>query len=74
MTSISKQTLNNHYSMLIEWSEEDDAYVVSFPEFPGAHTHGTTYVEAVKNGQEVLRLPNASSPTKALGKPKQMSP
>ena len=48
--------MNSHYSMLIEWSPEDDAYVVSFPEFPGAHTHGTTYVEAVENGQEVLAL------------------
>ncbi len=27
-----------------------------FPEFPGAHTHGTTHVEAVKNGQQVLAL------------------
>ena len=48
--------MNNHYSMCIEWSEEDDAYVVSFPEFPGAHTHGATHVEAVKNGQEVVAL------------------
>jgi len=48
--------MNNHYSMLIEWSDEDHAYVVSFQEFPGAHTHGTTYMEAVKYGQEVLSL------------------
>ncbi len=48
--------MNNHYSMLVEWSEEDEAYVVSFPEFPSAHTHGATYVEAIKNGQEVLTL------------------
>jgi len=48
--------MNNHYSMLIEWSEEDEAYVVSFPEFPGAHTHGATYLDAVRNGQEVLAL------------------
>ena len=42
--------------MLIEWSAEDEAYVVSFPEFPGAHTHGVSYFEAVQNGQEVLAL------------------
>ncbi len=48
--------MNNHYSMTIEWSEEDEAYVVSFPEFSGAHTHGATYLEAVKNGQDVLGL------------------
>ena len=48
--------MNNHYSMTIEWSGEDEAYVVSFPEFPGAHTHGDTYLEAAKNGQDVLGL------------------
>ena len=42
--------------MLIAWSEEDHAFVVSFPEFPGAHTHGATHVEAVQSGQEVLAL------------------
>ena len=30
---------------------------MSLPEFgPYAHTHGNTYEEAVKNGQEVLEL------------------
>jgi predicted RNase H-like HicB family nuclease len=44
-----------HYSMVIKWSDEDGKYVVSFPELGGyAHTHGATYEEAVRNGQEVL--------------------
>lgn len=43
------------YSMVIEWSNEDQTYVVSFPEWGSmAHTHGDTYTEAVKNGQQVL--------------------
>ena len=42
--------------LTIEWCEEDEAFVVSFQEFPGAHTHGSTYLDAVKNGQEVLDL------------------
>ena len=45
-----------HYSMLIQWSEEDRAYVVTLPEFLNCRTHGDTYEEAVKNGQEVLDL------------------
>ncbi|UBF26269.1 type II toxin-antitoxin system HicB family antitoxin [Kovacikia minuta CCNUW1] len=46
-----------HYSILIQWSDEDQKYVVSLPEFgPYAHTHGDTYDEAVKNAQEVLEL------------------
>lgn len=46
----------SHYSMLIQWSDEDTSYVVSFPEFPTAHTHGMSYEEAAQNGREVLDL------------------
>jgi len=46
-----------HYSMVIEWSDEDNVYVVSLPEWgPYAQTHGATYDEAVRAGQEVLHL------------------
>jgi predicted RNase H-like HicB family nuclease len=45
------------YSILIQWSDEDKKYIVSLPEFgPYAHTHGETYDDALKNGQEVLEL------------------
>ena len=43
-----------HYSMLIEWSEEDRAYVVTVPELPGCRTHGATYEEAVRQGQDAI--------------------
>jgi predicted RNase H-like HicB family nuclease len=47
----------SHYSMVIEWSDEDQMYVVSLPEWgPGAKTHGKTYDEAVRMGQEALEL------------------
>ena len=45
--------------MLIEWSEEDRAYLVTLPEFVHVIqpvTHGSTYVEAARKGQEVLEL------------------
>ncbi len=46
------------YQMLIMWSEEDDCFLVAFPDFPGQHwrTHGNSYEEALKNGKEVLEL------------------
>lgn len=48
------------YSMLIEWSEEDQAYLVTLPEWAQQvympATHGDTYEEAVKNGREVLEM------------------
>jgi predicted RNase H-like HicB family nuclease len=42
--------------MIIEWSEHDQAYLVTLPEFPMNRTHGLTYEEAARNGQEVLEL------------------
>lgn len=45
------------YSMLIEWSEEDQVYIVSLPEFGEfVKTHGETYTEAVRNGEEVIEM------------------
>ena len=44
------------YQMLIQWSEEDNCFLVVFPDFPGQcwRTHGDTYEEAVANGIEAL--------------------
>ena len=50
----------SRYSMLIQWSDEDRAYLVQLPEWSGRVfgpvTHGDTYEEAVRNGREVLDL------------------
>lgn len=47
-----------HYSMLIEWSDEDQAFLVSFPEWTTyiaqPVTHGDTYEEAARKGRDVL--------------------
>lgn len=49
-----------HYQMHIHWSDEDDCYLVHLPEFDQGgqfwRTHGQTYEEAAKNGEEVLEL------------------
>ena len=44
------------YHMLIQWSEEDNCFLVGFPDFSGQRwrTHGDTYEEAVTNGIEAL--------------------
>ncbi|BAZ13387.1 hypothetical protein NIES4071_52260 [Calothrix sp. NIES-4071] len=44
------------YQMLIQWSEEDNCFLVGFPDFPRQswRTHGDTYKEAVTNGIEAL--------------------
>lgn len=49
--------MKSHYTIIIQWSDEDECYVVSLPEWGEfCHTHGDTYNEALKNAQEVLEL------------------
>ncbi len=43
-----------HYSMNIQWDEDDQIYVVTVPELPGCRTHGSTYEEAVRQGQDAI--------------------
>ena len=43
-----------HYSMIIQWDPRDKIYVVTVPELPGCMTHGNTYEEAVKQGQDAI--------------------
>jgi antitoxin HicB len=46
------------YSVLIQWSIEDQMYLVTLPEFAEItmqpSTYGHTYEEAVKNAQEAI--------------------
>jgi antitoxin HicB len=46
------------YSMVIQWSDEDQAYLVSLPEWEervsNPVTHGGTYEEAVRNGLDAV--------------------
>jgi predicted RNase H-like HicB family nuclease len=53
--------LARRYSMTIEWSDRDQVYIVSLPEWEKegglrSHTHGATYEEAVRMGEELLEL------------------
>lgn len=49
--------MTQRYSILIQWSDEDQVYIASLPEFGSyAHTHGSTYAEALQNAQEVLEI------------------
>ena len=50
------------YSILIQWSKEDQCYVVSIPEFTDYYqpvTHGDTYEEAL----EMMLEDNIALPT-----------
>jgi predicted RNase H-like HicB family nuclease len=40
--------MTNKYSFQVAWSDEDNAYFASCPEFPGLLAHGDTPEEAIK--------------------------
>ncbi|MGH2516493.1 MAG: type II toxin-antitoxin system HicB family antitoxin [Ktedonobacterales bacterium] len=43
------------YSMVIKWSDDDDAYLVLLPEWAeGPITDGPSYAEAAQKGADVL--------------------
>ncbi len=47
-----------HYSMVVQWSDADQAYLVTLPEWEGRIfnpvTHGDSYEDAIKQGHEAL--------------------
>lgn len=40
--------------MLIQWSGDDECFIVTLPEFGDAKTHGDTYEEAVQMGKDLI--------------------
>jgi predicted RNase H-like HicB family nuclease len=48
------QDIHQQYSMVLQWDPRDEIYVVSVPELPGCHTHGSTREEAVRQGQDAI--------------------
>ncbi len=42
------------YSMIIQWDPADRIFIVTVPELPGCRTHGATYEEAVRQGQDAI--------------------
>jgi antitoxin HicB len=50
---------NNKYRILIQWSNEDNCFLVSLPDFTEEQqwvTHGETYQEALQNAVEVMDI------------------
>jgi predicted RNase H-like HicB family nuclease len=49
--------MSDRYGMVIQWSDEDNCYLVHLPEFSWQqfHTYGKSYEEAAKHGQEVIK-------------------
>ena len=43
------------YSMIISFSEDDNAYILSVPDLPGCMADGKTPEEAVKNAEVIIK-------------------
>ena len=60
---MSEQEL--HYSMCIEWSDKDNVYVVSLPQWRNSAgvpiTTGKTFDEAILNGRDLFELLSEAS-------------
>jgi len=62
--------MKSKYSLIIRWSDEDRCYIAWAPEFgSGLKSHGSTYEEAARRGQEVIELMLASENANSLPKP-----
>jgi len=50
--------MNYRYSVIIQWAEEDQLYLVTIPEFSEIGmqpcTYGKTYEDAIANAQEAI--------------------
>lgn len=50
----------NRYSMILQWSDEDQLFLITIPEFADRVimpcTHGKTREEAIRNGEEVILM------------------
>jgi predicted RNase H-like HicB family nuclease len=50
----------SQYSMVVQWSDEDQLFLVTIPEFADLVvmpcTHGITREEAIRNGEEVIQM------------------
>jgi predicted RNase H-like HicB family nuclease len=46
--------LAKRYSILIEWSDADDAYIATVDELHSAKIHGNTRAEALREAEELI--------------------
>jgi predicted HicB family RNase H-like nuclease len=48
--------MNNKYSINVVWSDEDECFVATIPEFPLLSAFGETQIEAIADAEVVLKM------------------
>ena len=59
--------MNSNYSIVIQWSTQNECFVASLPEWENCNTQGKTYEEALENARKALAFLVESSVSE--GKP-----
>ncbi len=59
--------MNSNYSIVIQWSTQNDCFIASLPEWENCNTKGKTYEEALENARKAIAFLVESSVLK--GKP-----
>jgi len=50
------EAVNYHYSLTLQWSEEEGAFRATLRELEECQMYGTMSAESVRNGQEAIEL------------------
>lgn len=43
-----------HYTIILYWSDDDEAFIAEVPELPGCMADGATYQEALANAEIII--------------------
>lgn len=70
---MAKRASENRYRLEINWSAEDECYVVNVPELPGCVTHGDSPEHAVKMAGEAIDGYLESLKARKMAIPKPLS-
>lgn len=46
--------MDHNYSIVIQWSQKDNCFVASLPEWGDYNTHGESYEQTLDNAQKIL--------------------
>lgn len=60
------------YEIILSWSQEDEAFIANVPQLPGCMADGETYMEALKNVEEIIAewIETATQLGREIPKPK----
>lgn len=62
--------INKNYSIVIQWSQQENCFVATLPEWGNRNIQGNTYEQALANAQKALNYLVALSMTKKQSLPK----